>query len=1073
VQCSASDAAGNTGHGSFHVTVTSSGSPPVITNVPADITAEATGPGGAQVTFTLPTATDAVDGNIPVTCAPAPGSTFPLGTTTVDCSATNSAGLTAHATFHVTVVDTTPPVFSGVPADISVTAPTGAGVGVTYTPPTAADLVDGPVTVSCSPSSGSVFPVGTTTVDCRATDAHGNTAHASFAVTVTVGTRTPPVISNVPGDITAEATGPGGAQVTFALPTATDAVDGTVPVTCVPAPGATFPLGSTTVDCSATNSGGLTAHASFRVTVVDTTAPVIAAHADVTAEATSAAGAAVSYTAPGATDAVDGTDLVVCTPGPGAAFPLGATTVNCSATDAHGNTGHSSFRVHVVDTTAPAIHGVPADITAEATAPAGAAVMYAAPTATDAVDGTDQVVCSPASGATFPLGTSTVTCAASDAAGNTSHASFYVTVADTTPPAIHVPADITVEATGPAGAAVPYAVTFTDAVGVTTSGCDPAPGSTFGLGVTTVHCSAADAAGNSSTGTFRVTVRDTTPPVIAGTPADVTAEATSPAGASVTFATPTATDLVDGIVAVSCTPGSGSTFPLGTTTVACTATDAHGNSAAASFHVKVQDTTPPVVTVPADRVVVSPTPIAVDYTASASDLVGGSITPTCSPASGATFPLGPTTVTCRATDAAGNTGSAAFTVTVAYDQASGTAPAGGTISTGHTPTPSDPLETSVTTPNAGTVTIVAEVAAGTPPAGFRFLGVQAVISAPPATAADPLLLEFALDPSLLPPGVDASSVVVWRDGAVVPPCTDPVAASPDPCVASRKPFPAPSGGGADLTIRSSHASVWSFGASVAAAPPVITVPSRVVVEISGPPHAVVTYAATAVDSLGHPVPVSCVPPSGSTFPLGDTTVTCSATDMQGNSSTASFVVTVVKKEKSKPVITVPRDLTVEATGPEGAVVAYTATVTDPYDDATLTCLPASGSTFPLGRTRVRCTAVDENGNRADPEEFDVRVVDTTPPVISGVPADLTVTSTKHDAVVTYPLPTADDLVAGAVRVHCDPHSGGRFHEGTTTVRCTAHDRSGNCALATFEVTVVVAPPPPPVHPPRHGKPGGR
>jgi len=78
------------------------------------------------------------------------------------------------------------------------------------------------------------------------------------------------------------------------------------------------------------------------------------------------------------------------------------------------------------------------------------------------------------------------------------------------------------------------------------------------------------------------------------------------------------------------------------------------------------DTTAPVVTVPADITTpaASPAGATVTYTASADDDRDGSLTPTCTPASGSTFPVGTTTVTCTATDAAGNTGSASFTVTV-------------------------------------------------------------------------------------------------------------------------------------------------------------------------------------------------------------------------------------------------------------------------------------------------------------------------------------------------------------------------------------------------------------------------
>src|SRR5439155_18095413 len=113
----------------------------------------------------------------------------------------------------------------------------------------------------------------------------------------------------------------------------------------------------------------------------------------------------------------------------------------------------------------------------------------------------------------------------------------------------------------------------------------PASGSTFAIGATTVNCTATDAHGNTAHGSFTVTVRDTTPPMLI-VPANITVEATSAAGAVVTF-TASAVDIVDGRVAVSCNPASGSTFPLGATTVTCTATDAHGNNASHSFNITV------------------------------------------------------------------------------------------------------------------------------------------------------------------------------------------------------------------------------------------------------------------------------------------------------------------------------------------------------------------------------------------------------------------------------------------------------------------------------------------------------
>lgn len=161
-----------------------SNNPPVISGVPTDVTVEATGPDGAVDTYTQPTATDDVDGTVPVECSPASGSTFPLGDTTVICTATDTAGKTASAQFTVQVVDTTTPTLI-VPTGSIVTDATGPGGGIATYTATATDLVDGPVTPSCAPASGSTFPIGDTTVTCTATDSHGNTsAPQSFHVHV-------------------------------------------------------------------------------------------------------------------------------------------------------------------------------------------------------------------------------------------------------------------------------------------------------------------------------------------------------------------------------------------------------------------------------------------------------------------------------------------------------------------------------------------------------------------------------------------------------------------------------------------------------------------------------------------------------------------------------------------------------------------------------------------------------------------------------------------------------------------------------------------------------------------------
>ncbi len=168
----------------------------------------------------------------------------------------------------------------------------------------------------------------------------------------------------------------------------------------------------------------------------------------------------------------------------------------------------------VSDTTPPVITA-PINIVREATSADGAVVTFTA-TALDAVDGPVVVVANPVSGSTFPIATTPVGLAATDAAGNDATASFLVKVQDTTKPVLTVPAAVTAEATGASGATVSYpAATATDAVGVTSLIYSQDSGTLFPLGTTTVNVTAKDAAGNTSDGSFTITVVDTTKPAIA------------------------------------------------------------------------------------------------------------------------------------------------------------------------------------------------------------------------------------------------------------------------------------------------------------------------------------------------------------------------------------------------------------------------------------------------------------------------------------------------------------------------------------------------------------------------------
>jgi hypothetical protein len=160
-------------------------------------------------------------------------------------------------------------------------------------------------------------------------------------------------------------------------------------------------------------------------------------------------------------------------------------------------------------------------------------------------------------------------------------------------------------------------------------------------------------------------------------------------------------------------------------------------------------------------------------------------------------------------------------------------------------------------------------------------------------------------------------------------------------------------------------------------PPTIAIPGNLVAEATGALGAVVDYTVAATDAAGGSIPVSCSPAAGSTFALGHTTVSCSATDRNGSTSRATFDVLV--HDTTAPALTVPDDITVKTSLAGGVKVSFTATASDLVDAAPkVTCNPASGSLFLVQTTTVTCTASDSSGNSSS-KSFTVTVLLLSPP----------------------------------------------------------------------------------------------
>ncbi|MEZ4686721.1 MAG: HYR domain-containing protein [Bacteroidia bacterium] len=268
-----------------------------------------------------------------------------------------------------------------------------------------------------------------------------------------------------------------------------------------------------------------------------------------------------------------------------------------------------------------------------------------------------------------------VTCTVSDAAGNSASCTFDVTVVDNEPPRISCSQPLPVNNDpGVCGAAVNFRTGASDNCdGVLTasiscvdaSGAPVASGDVFPVGSTVVTCSVRDAAGNPARCTIRIVVNDNEDPTITCPSAISVRNDPGQCGATLRLPAPAASDNCR-IRSVVCMPPGGSFFPVGTTSVICTATDVNGNTASCRYPVTVRDSEPPTLSCP-NGIRVSNDPglcsASVGYSIGLSDNCRGAQL-TCTPPSGSSFPVGTSTVVCTATDAAGNTVSCRFPVVV-------------------------------------------------------------------------------------------------------------------------------------------------------------------------------------------------------------------------------------------------------------------------------------------------------------------------------------------------------------------------------------------------------------------------
>ncbi len=690
--------------------------------------------------------------------------------------------------------------------------------------------------------------------------------------------------------------------------------------------GSALNIGTFSVRVRTTDRGGLFIEKAFTITVVDNVAPVITVPTSpMVVEATGATGASVTFTA-SAYDAHDGDVPVTLSPVSGGTFALGDTTVTATATDAAGNTATKTFTVSVRDTTAPVIstQGAQtaltiANATFDSPSLAGASFIPTVDSWTKSNDagvtslaalgsrytaspnGSGDQIAYINSGGLWQVLTATIK------SGRTYTLSAYVGRRTDDPLA---------------QGAIYLTTANGDILATATSAADQ-PVGTFAL--VTASYTAAPNDPNIGAPLRVLLYNPATQQVnfdlvsLTESQDDLFATATSAGGAPVSFSA-SATDIVSGNVPVNAQPGSGTVFPLGRSVVTLTATDAAGNSTTKTFNVTVNPavatvtfTTPTYTydgTAKSATVTTSPAGVPVSFTYN-----GGSV---ATPVDAGTYSV------MALVNEAWVSGSATGSLTIN--------PANETIFFANTTQSYDGtprIVTVATNPNgvAASSVIVTYDGSTTPPINAGTYAVQGTFNNPNYTGtnsttlivgqahADVALtnnLQFfdgtpkAMTVTTTPAGL--ATTVTYNGSPTVPTAVgtyNVVAVVHDNNYAGV--------GNGVLQIRDNT-------------PPVLSLPGNIVAEATSLRNTVVTFSGSATDNVDGNVAVTFSPASGSTFPLGSTTVNATARDAAGNTARGSFTVTV--QDTTKPALQLPADLTAEATSASGAVVNFAATATD-------------------------------------------------------------------------------------------------------------------------------------------------
>jgi len=979
------------------------------------------------------------------------GAVFPVGTTNVIWTVTDASGNTTTCNFNVVIEDNELPTITCA-ADVSVNNITGTcEATVTLSTPTTADNCGVSTVTSDHPST--TYPVGTTTVIWTVTDIHGNTATCAQTVTVTdnelpsITCIAAPTRSTDADACTYTVQGTEFNPVTTADNCAVSTVLNNYNSSSSLA-GAVFPKGTTTVIWTVTDIHGNSTSCSYVVTVNDTQAPAISCAADQTRNTDN--GVCTYTTVDNEFDPASFDDN--CTGSTitnnynssntlaGAVFPKGTTTVIWTVTDASGNTTTCSNTITVNDNQQPVITYCSADQDVNAAINSCTYTVSGTSwdaTATDnctvssltySLEGATAGTGTSLNGQAFNLGTTTVTWTATDGSTTAVVCSYNVNVTDVTAPVITCPNDTTIAKDRSCESVIPdftHSVTVYDNCGIALIEQDIPEGTTVSGSIASlpIVITVTDNSGNTSTCSFNVTFSDITPPDFVNPPTDVVVFNTSGScSQTATWNPPTLVDNCEYLVkpTLTVTHEPGSTFPLGVTTVTYTATDESGNSSTYAFTVTVLDTVRPSVTTMANVSVTTSSDGTGDCTA-AVNITNASTNDNCSVSiltwtlSGATnassaetginqigtytFNLGVTTIKYTVTDGSGNTSSAQMTVTVTDNE---------------NPVVTPVSDITTTTSSDGTGNCTADIAVGDATTSDNCSVAKLVWTLSGATTGNS-------------PATGINQIGTRNFNVGVTTITYTI-----------------TDGSGNTTTSSMTVTVTDDEL------PSITCAAPVAVNnTTGACQATVILQIPATaDNCGVSTVVSDHP--SSIYPVGETVVTWTVTDVHGNTSTCTQTVTVTDNEA--PSITCASNVSVfNASGLCEASVTLVAPATDDNCGVSVVENNHPSPIYPVGTTTVIWTVTDIHGNSSTCAQTVTVTDNEVPSITCAAPVTVNNTTGLCEATVILTVPTTADN-CGVSNVVSD-HPSTTYPVGTTTVLWTVTDIHGNTNTCTQTVTV--------------------